>query len=34
MVFALRGERIARITGFPDDAELFERFGAPLLLRR
>lgn len=29
MVFALAGERIAGITGFPRDVELFERFGLP-----
>ncbi|MGE3811185.1 MAG: RNA polymerase subunit sigma-70 [Candidatus Nanopelagicales bacterium] len=33
MVFALRGERIATITGFPNDTDLFERLGAPLVLR-
>lgn len=32
MVFALRGERIAGITGFPVDTELFEQLGAPLVL--
>ena len=30
MVFALRGERIAGITGFPHDLALFERLGLPL----
>jgi RNA polymerase sigma-70 factor, ECF subfamily len=34
MVFALRGDRIAGITGFPQDIELFERLGAPLALSR
>lgn len=34
MVFALRGNRIASITGFPQDTELFEQLGQPLLLRR
>jgi hypothetical protein len=34
MVFALRGERIASITGFPQDNELFEQLGHPQLLRR
>jgi RNA polymerase sigma-70 factor (ECF subfamily) len=29
MVFALRGDRIAGITGFPQDTELFEQLGAP-----
>jgi hypothetical protein len=33
-VFALRGDRIAGITGFPQDIELFERLGAPLALSR
>jgi RNA polymerase sigma-70 factor (ECF subfamily) len=32
MVFALRGDRIAGITGFPQDVELFEQLGAPLVL--
>jgi RNA polymerase sigma-70 factor (ECF subfamily) len=32
MVFAVRGDRIAGITGFPQDAELFEQLGAPLVL--
>ena len=32
MVFALRGDRIAGITGFPQDTELFEQLGAPLVL--
>jgi hypothetical protein len=32
MVFALRGDRIAGITGFPQDKELFEQLGAPLAL--
>jgi RNA polymerase sigma-70 factor, ECF subfamily len=34
MVFALRGDRIAGITGFPQDTELFEQLGEPLILRR
>jgi len=34
MAFALRSDRIASITGFPHDAELFEQLGQPLLLRR
>ena len=34
MAFALRSDRIASITGFPHDAELFEQLGHPLLLRR
>ncbi|HEX4671315.1 MAG TPA: hypothetical protein VH279_03550 [Solirubrobacteraceae bacterium] len=34
MVFALRGDRIAGITGFPQDTELFERLGAPLTITR
>jgi RNA polymerase sigma-70 factor (ECF subfamily) len=29
MVFALRGDRIARITGFPRDLELFTQLGLP-----
>ena len=29
MVLALRGERIAGITGFPRDTELFARLGLP-----
>lgn len=29
-----RGDRIASITGFPQDTELFEQLGQPLLLRR
>jgi RNA polymerase sigma-70 factor (ECF subfamily) len=33
MVFALRGDRIAGITGFPQDTELFEQLGEPLVLR-
>jgi RNA polymerase sigma-70 factor (ECF subfamily) len=32
MLFALRGDRIAGITGFPQDTELFEQLGAPLAL--
>lgn len=32
MIFALRGDGIAGITGFPQDADLFERLGAPLEL--
>jgi len=32
MVFALEGERIAGITGFPRDATLFDRFGLPVVL--
>jgi RNA polymerase sigma-70 factor (ECF subfamily) len=32
MVFALRGDKIAGITGFPQDMELFEQLGAPLVL--
>ena len=32
MVFALRGEKIAGITGFPQDIELFEQLGAALTL--
>jgi RNA polymerase sigma-70 factor (ECF subfamily) len=32
MVFALRGDKIAGITGFPQDSELFEQLGAPLVL--
>jgi hypothetical protein len=34
MVFALQGDRIAGITGFPQDTELFEQLGAPLALTR
>ncbi|HEX6023419.1 MAG TPA: RNA polymerase subunit sigma-70 [Solirubrobacter sp.] len=30
MVFALRGDRIAGITGFPHDLEVFDRLGLPL----
>jgi RNA polymerase sigma-70 factor, ECF subfamily len=29
MIFALRGERIAGITGFPRDIELFTQLGLP-----
>jgi hypothetical protein len=32
MLFALRGDPIAGITGFPQDTELFEQLGAPLAL--
>jgi RNA polymerase sigma-70 factor (ECF subfamily) len=32
MVFALCGDKIAGITGFPEDTELFEQLGAPLVL--
>lgn len=28
MIFALRGDKIAGITGFPQDMELFEQFAA------
>jgi hypothetical protein len=31
-VFALRGDEIAGITGFPQDTELLEQLGAPLVL--
>jgi RNA polymerase sigma-70 factor, ECF subfamily len=34
MVFAIRGERIAGITGFPRNEALFEHLGLPLLLER
>jgi RNA polymerase sigma-70 factor (ECF subfamily) len=32
MVFAIRGQRIAGITGFPRQPELFDQFGLPLTL--
>ena len=32
MVFALRGDKIVGITGFPQDPEPFEQLGAPLVL--
>lgn len=32
MVFALRGDRIAGITGFPEDPDLFVRLGNPVTL--
>ena len=32
MVFAIAGERIAGITGFPDRPDLFERLGLPVSL--
>jgi RNA polymerase sigma-70 factor, ECF subfamily len=32
MIFALEGDRIAGITGFPEDTALFERLGVPLSL--
>jgi RNA polymerase sigma-70 factor, ECF subfamily len=32
MIFALRGDRIAGITGFPQDTELFEQLGQPITL--
>jgi RNA polymerase sigma-70 factor (ECF subfamily) len=33
MVLALRGDRIAGITGFPHDLPLFERLGLPVTVR-
>lgn len=33
MIFAIRGERIAGITGFPHDTELFDQLDAPRRLR-
>jgi RNA polymerase sigma-70 factor (ECF subfamily) len=33
MVFALRGDRISGITGFPQQPELFTRLGLPTELR-
>jgi ketosteroid isomerase-like protein len=32
MVFAIAGDRVAAITGFPDRPDLFERLGLPLTL--